>query len=116
MVNTNTNWLSLSDRAIIKVIGEYIKYHRLQQNKTQMQLANIAGVNRWTLTQIENGEAITLLSLIQILRALNQLQIFEIFRVEQEISPIELAKIEQKKRKRARTKNEIPDNKTKSDW
>jgi transcriptional regulator with XRE-family HTH domain len=106
----------MSDKAIIELIGEFIKHNRLQQNITQAQLATMAGVNRWTLTQIENSEAITLLSLIQILRALNQLHLFDIFRVEQEISPIALAKLEQKKRKRARIKNTKLNNKTKSDW
>lgn len=114
MVNTSTNWTSMSDGAIIGTVGEYIKHHRLQQNKTQAQLALAAGVNRWTLSQIENGEAITMLSFIQIIRALNLLQIFDIFCISQEISPLELAKLEQKKRRRARNTN--TDGTPKTDW
>jgi transcriptional regulator with XRE-family HTH domain len=113
-VNTYTYWASMSDKAIVAAIGEYIKHIRLNQNTTQAQLASAAGVSRWTLTQIEKGEAITMLSLIQILRALNQLHLFDGFRIVQEISPIELVKLEQKKRLRARNKSNK--NKVQSDW
>ncbi len=101
MVKTNNIWVLMSDVSIIKAIGIYIKEQRLQQNKTQAQLAETAGINRWTLGQIENGEAITLLSLIQILRALDVLHVFNTFVVEQQISPIALAKLEKKQRQRA---------------
>ena len=101
MGNTNINWIAMSDSAIVVAIGKYIKEQRLLQNKTQSNLATEAGVNRWTISQIENGEAITLLSLIQILRALDVLHILDIFKAEQQVSPIELAKLEQQKRKRA---------------
>lgn len=104
MGNTNTEWVSMSDGAIIDTIGQYIKHHRLAQNRTQAQIAEDAGINRWTLSQIEKGEAITMTSLIQILRALDLLNIFKIFNIETGISPIELAKMEKKKRQRARNK------------
>ena len=114
MGNTNINWVAMSDIAIVSKIGEFIKNERLNNNKTQAQLADEAGINRWTISQIENGEAITMISLIQIMRALNILHLLEIFSVKQEISPIELAKMEQNKRQRAR--NSDNDNKKKSDW
>lgn len=113
MINTNTKWVAMSDTAIVRKIGEFVKHERLNSNKTQAQLAKEAGINRWTISQIENGEAITLLSLIQILRALNVLHLLEIFSIKQEISPIELAKMEQNKRKRARNSD---NNNKMSDW
>ena len=114
MGNTNTNWIAMSNSAIVSKIGEFIKNERLNSNKTQAQLAKEAGINKWTLGQIENGEAITLLSLIQILRALDVLPLLDIFSIKQEISPIELAKKEQNNRKRAR--NTDSNNPKKSDW
>ena len=114
MENTNTNWIAMSDSAIVSQIGAFIKNERLSRNKTQAQLATAAGINKWTISQIENGEAITLLSLIQILRALDVLPLLDIFSIKQEISPIELAKKEQNKRKRAR--NTDNNNPKKSDW
>ena len=104
----------MSDKAIIESIGSFVKHKRLAQNKTQSQTAKEAGINRWTLGQIENGESVTLLSLIQILRALDLLYILDIFRIEEKVSPIELAKAEQKQRKRARDKKQA--NKPKSNW
>ena len=104
----------MSDSAIVGQIGEFIKNERLNSNRTQAQLAKEAGINKWTLGQIENGEAITLLSLIQILRALGVLPLLDIFSIKQEISPIELAKKAQQKRQRAR--NTDNDTTKKSDW
>ncbi|WNH09961.1 helix-turn-helix domain-containing protein [Thalassobellus suaedae] len=114
MGNTNINWVSMSDKSIIETIGNYIKQQRLNQNKTQAQIAEHAGVNRWTISQIENGEAISLTSLIQILRALDLLHVFDTFKIETQISPLELAKLEKQKRQRARSKDK--NNQTEPEW
>lgn len=114
MEKPNTNWTAMSDTAIVEKIGIFIKNERLSSNKTQSQLAEQAGINRSTISQIENGEAISMLSLIQIMRALNILQLLDIFSVSTEISPIELARKDQQKRQRAR--NNDTTNTTKSDW
>ncbi len=102
--NTNNHWVAMSDRNIMCAIGKYIRHHRLECNKTQAQVAKEAGINRWTLGQIEKGEAITLASLIQILRVLDLLYLLDIFTIEEKISPIAYAKLKEKKKKRARSK------------
>jgi transcriptional regulator with XRE-family HTH domain len=104
MENTNNKWASMTDVSIIQVVGAYIRRQRLEQNKTQAQVAEAAGINRWTLSQIENGESITLATLIRILRVLDLLHLLEIFTVEEKISPIEYARLKEKRRKRARPK------------
>jgi len=104
MRNTIIDWVQMSDVAIVKQIGSYIKHIRLQQNKTQAQLADMAGLNRWTISQIENGESITLSSFIQILRALDSLYVLNTFEVSDEISPLEYAKLKKKKKERVRNK------------
>lgn len=103
----------MSDNAIVASIGEFLKHQRLNQNKTQAKVAEDAGVNRWTISQIENGEAISLTSLIQILRALNALHVLNNFEIENQISPLELAKLEKKKRQRASKDNNTN---TPSEW
>ena len=103
--NTNINWASMTDNAIIKAIGAYIKHQRLEQNKTQAQVAKEAGINRWTLSQIENGGSVTLATLVQILRVLDLLHLLDIFTVKEKISPIEYAKLREKEKKRSRSKN-----------
>lgn len=112
MVNTNINWIQMSDAAIVAQIGNFIRNTRMQQNKTQAQLAEMAGLNRWTLSQIENGESITLSSLIQLLRALNSLFVFNYFETLDEISPLEYAKIKKLKQKK-RVRNKTSNNKDK---
>ncbi|HPJ46967.1 MAG TPA: helix-turn-helix transcriptional regulator [Tenuifilaceae bacterium] len=105
MDKANIKWVAMSDGAIIASIGEFIKQKRLQDDVTQLQLAKDAGLNRSTIVQIENGESITLASLIQILRALDLLHLLNIFTIESRISPMEYVKMKEKKRLRARKKD-----------
>lgn len=104
----------MSDQALAAHIGAFVKHHRLDQNKTQDVLSHEAGISRSTLSLLERGETVTLATLIQVLRVLDQLQVMDAFEVQQRISPLALAKAEQGKRKRARnTKSQNPE---KSDW
>ncbi|TXC76047.1 helix-turn-helix transcriptional regulator [Luteibaculum oceani] len=91
-----------SDKEIIEAIANYIKQRRLAKNITQQQLADDAGLNRWTISQAENGEALNTRSLIQILRALDALSLLNQFEWKEEISPLEYAKLKKQERQRAR--------------
>jgi len=104
MRNTSMDLVQMTDVAIVRQIGNYIKHLRLQQNKTQAQLADMAGLNRWTISQIENGESVTLNSFIQILRALDSLFLLNSFEIPDEISPLEYAKLKKYKKERVRNK------------
>ena len=112
----NANWTAMSDSAIAKSIGVFVKHHRLQQNKTQKDVADAAGINRSTLTSFEKGDTVTVATLIQVLRVLDLLYIMSVFHVEDEISPIEYAKLQKNKRKRARSKNDNKTNTSESEW
>ncbi|OYY99740.1 MAG: hypothetical protein B7Y37_13370 [Sphingobacteriia bacterium 28-36-52] len=106
----------LSDRQILVKLGGFIKTTRLLQNRTQEHIAELAGVNRSTIVQIENGNGSTMLSFIQVLRALELLHLFECFQVKPIISPLLLAKQDLEKRKRARGKRQLKSKKPPSDW
>ena len=109
-----TNWNSMSDKALAAHIGSFVRHHRLEQNKTQDMLAHDSGISRSTLSLLERGETVTLSTLIQVLRLLDQLHVMEAFSVENRISPLLLARIQKDKKTRARgTQN---DNQHKSDW
>jgi transcriptional regulator with XRE-family HTH domain len=95
----------MTDRGLSRVIGAFIKHHRLDQNKTQDSLSTAAGISRSTLSLLERGEPVTLDTFIQVLRALDLLNLMEAFRIEQKLSPMMLAEMEQNKRKRARSKS-----------
>jgi transcriptional regulator with XRE-family HTH domain len=90
-----------TDNAFLAQIGNFIKEMRISQNKTQQQIANACGINRSTYIQIENGKGSSMLHFVQVLRALNVLHLLNIFETQTQISPIALAKIQQKKRQRA---------------
>ena len=106
-----------SDIALMGTLGSFIKHHRLQQNKTQGQLATEAGIVRSTLSLFERGQNTSLLVFIQLLRALKLLDLLHEFQVRQQISPLKLAKLEQTKKKRARPASmDARKTTSKSDW
>lgn len=94
------DWASMSDDRIARQIGEFIRHHRMEQNKTQAMLAKDAGISRSTLSLLERGEAVTVATLIRVLRVLDQLHIINGFTVTQQQSPLLLAQAEKKKRRR----------------
>ena len=100
-----TNWSALSDRAVNELLGGFIRQSRLRQNKTQEQLAREAGIARSTLSLFEKGENSSLLVFIQLLRALNLLYLLNEFQIREQLSPLQLAKIEHSKRQRVKPKS-----------
>lgn len=110
-----TNWQIMSDMAIEKAIGHFVRAQRQQQKKTQAELAAAANISRSTLSLLERGETVTIATLIQVLRVLGQLHVFGNFEVRQQVSPLMLAELEQKKIQRVRTKKKN-NTATKSDW
>jgi transcriptional regulator with XRE-family HTH domain len=99
--NSDINWNSISDKALLARLGDFIRETRLSQNKSQQQLADDAGIARSTLTLLEGGAGGTLLSLIQVLRMLDKLHLFKEFDTQTQISPLLLAKQAKSKRQRA---------------
>lgn len=104
-----------SDTVLLELLGEFVRHHRLQQNKSQEQLAQEAGINRSTLVEFEQGGRSNTLTFIQLLRALDQLHVLDTFYVAKKLSPLQLAKLEQASRKRA-SKSKGAHHTTPSDW
>jgi transcriptional regulator with XRE-family HTH domain len=116
MANTNIDWVALSDSAIVKKIGVFIRKNRLQQNITQAKLAENTGLNRWTISKLENGDSVTVSNLIQILRALDVLYVLNQFEVIDEISPLEYARLKKKEKERARSNKSKNNDKEDIGW
>lgn len=95
-------WRAMNDGVLAAHIGNFVKHHRIELNKTQETLSHEAGISRSTLSLLERGETVTLATLIQVLRVLDQLQVMNVFEIQKRISPLALAKAEQEQRKRAR--------------
>lgn len=107
----------MSDKALTQHIGAFVRHKRMEQNKTQDELALAAGISRSTLSLLERGETITITTLIQVLRVLDQLQTLSTFDVKKSPSPLALAKLQKAKRQRARSKPEKKEERTvETDW
>ncbi|MEP2772917.1 MAG: helix-turn-helix transcriptional regulator [Fulvivirga sp.] len=109
------DWNTLSDQALTETLGGFIKQNRLDQNRTQQEVADKAGISRSTLSLLERGETVTLNTFIRVLRVLDLLHIMDTFEVKPQLSPIELAKMQRDQRKRAR-KTTDNDEKPASEW
>jgi len=91
----------MSDRAVLREIGQRLKKQRLRRNLTQQNLADQAGVSRTTISDMEQGSPFQVLTLIQALRALRSLEAIEDFLPDPGISPLQLARMRGKERQRA---------------
>lgn len=119
MEKINIKKYAKSDLYYLETIGAFVKNIRMSQNITQDNLAINAGINRTTLSQMEQGRPVNLLSLIQVLRALKQLHVLQEMEVKTQLSPLKLAAIEQKQqqqRQRVRVDKSSTRNKPQSDW
>ena len=94
----------MSDKALALHLGDFIKHHRMEQNKTQEALALAAGISRSTLSLLERGETVTMATFIQVLRVLDLLNVMEAFNVVKVISPMALVKEAKAQRYRVRAK------------
>ena len=110
----------MSDDAIMKHIGSYVRHHRMEQHRTQDDLAAAAGISRSTLSLLERGETVTLATLIQVLRVLDQLQVMDAFQIREYVSPLALARLQKAKRKRVRGASgqatQVNDDPEPTDW
>jgi transcriptional regulator with XRE-family HTH domain len=116
MENTSNDWVALSDSAILQKIGRFVKHRRIQMGYTQEELGRKACLNRWTISQIENGEPIQLASFIRILRILDALYVFTGMEVAQSVSPIALAKLKIREKHRVRKSSKRSEPQEPSSW
>ncbi len=94
------DFYSLTDKAIEKEIGNRIKTLRLRKNITQKELSEKAALSLNAIKSLEAGRSkiATLLAVLRELGALDQLNNFV---PEISISPLQLARMQGRKRKRA---------------
>ena len=86
--------------ALAEEVGERLKQARLNRDLTQSDVAELAGVARKTVLNAEKGK-VQLERLMAILMALDLTDQLDLFLPKQEISPLQLAKLQGKKRQRA---------------
>jgi len=98
------NWNSLSDLAIVQEIGKRLKEYRIKKRLTQQELAEQASVSVFSVAQIERGKAVSMTTLLPILRVLRLLDNLELLLPDIGISPVQLLKLKGKNPKRVRRK------------
>ncbi|NHB89657.1 helix-turn-helix transcriptional regulator [Photorhabdus tasmaniensis] len=93
-------FLEKSASAMAVELGERLKQARLNNDLTQAEIAELVGVTRKTVLNAEKGK-VQLEIFVAIMAALNLTEQLELFLPKQNISPIQLAKLQGKKRQRA---------------
>lgn len=100
---------------VLADLGERLKIARLNANMTQQALADAVGVSQKTVANAEDGQNISLETLLSLLRGLNRLDdIEEVLRAD-EPSPVALAKSRGQQRQRASGKR-AADSDVSEDW
>lgn len=97
---TNTS----SNQEILAELGGRLRRYRLQQNRTTQSLADATGLTSVTIERAERGSNPTFDTIIRILRALNRLDALETLLPAPLPSPLELARLSGRQRKRAGTR------------
>jgi len=104
-----------SDDAVLVELGVRLARERLQQGKTQAQLASTSGVSKRTIERIERGHSAQLGSVICLLRALSLLDRLEQIVPINELPPTGFSLSSLTERKRASSKRVRKTGKVKTD-
>lgn len=94
------DFYSMTDKAVGAELGARIKALRLRRNLTQQQVAEAAAVSLNVIKALEAGRG-KLSSLIAVLRELEALDGLDQFIPTAQVSPLQLAKQQGRKRQRA---------------
>ncbi|MDR1368797.1 MAG: helix-turn-helix domain-containing protein [Dysgonamonadaceae bacterium] len=106
---------SNSDDIILQNLGEQLRQIRLNKNSTQNELSEISGISRSAISDLENKGTGSMNTFVRVLRALEKLEILNHFVTEAPVSPVQIAKLRGKIRKRASGTGNKPDNEE-SEW
>lgn len=99
-------WKELSDPVILQRMGRRMRDYRIRMELTQGELAEKSGVSMGTIVRVEQGNPISTLLFISILRTMGLLENLEVLLPELNISPIQMRKMQGKKIQRIRHKKE----------
>jgi putative transcriptional regulator len=106
-----------SPAAIVEVLGQRLKQARLNADITQTQLADRAGISKWTVINAEKGKT-TLETFVALLQALEQSGQVDNLLPPQELSPMQLLKLQGRARQRAsgKRKKKVPNSDGELEW
>ena len=121
MSTNNINWKILNDEKVLEQLGKELRRMRLERNLSQAKVAERAGLDRTTVVKLEAGRAATLLTVVQVLRAIGKLELLDAFHEVPQPTPYMLVEAQaeylKKQRKRAGPQSsDIVPPKPKSTW
>lgn len=93
---SNITIYQYSDLQLVKMVGDFIKRKRINQEYTQAELAERCDLERASIVRIESGKGATIATFIRVLRMLSELELLEPCTRASELTPIEIYKIEKK--------------------
>ena len=94
------DFYSLTDKGIAEELGHRIRSLRLRRNVTQQALAEATALSLNAIKSLESGRG-KLSTLVAVLRELGALEQLDGFIPEPPVSPIQLAKMQGRRRARA---------------
>ncbi len=111
----------MKDAAVVAQLGKELRRMRLECNLSQAEVATRAGLDRTTVVKLEAGRAATLLTVVQVLRAIGRLELLDAFHQEPQPTPYMLVEAQtqflKKQRKRAgRKRPDVRPPKPKRTW
>jgi len=95
---------AMTDTEVLRELGSRLRAYRLQQNLTVATVAERAGVNPNTVLNAEAGRNPRLGTLLRLLRVYGRLEAVDAFLPEPGVSPLQLARLQGRPRRRARTR------------
>lgn len=90
------DWFYMTDKAIMKEMGQRLRSYRKKRKLSQKQLAERTGLSIFTIAQIEQGKAVSLSSLLPVLRELRLLNNLDALIPNIPESPISLLRKQRK--------------------
>lgn len=94
------DYYSMTDKGISEEIGGRIRVLRLRKNLTQQQVADACALSLNSIKSLESGKG-KLSTIIAVLRELGALDSMDHFIPDIPVSPLELARMQGKRRQRA---------------
>lgn len=92
---------SATNQGVLEELGRRLKQRRLDRNLSQQEVAERAGLDRTTVGALERDGRASLLTFVQVLRAIGALDEIDAFLPALGPSPLELARRRGKVRQRA---------------
>lgn len=99
-------WYFVSMKDITEMIAKYIKTNRIRLKKTQKDLAEESGVSLMTLRRAENGEVLSLETLVAILEVFGDLESLKSLFVINDKTPRSLLSQNDEHRERVRKRKD----------